>query len=257
VRKLTKIQRLKFYLNARSQLHSTNKHSILSNWTQWDKIICLSESLQTELNMVKNSYRWRSSKPPKLKVRPPRDHPTKMAFLSFIQNIFNHISKALTKSNTETVKVPAQKVSALLHPLKKIHCPDTAWMSPQIGNYLYSTSHINWCRQYSVISPHSHIDSSLHAGLSGSVWTKILRHFQLVLAGKWHINKPFSSCRGGSVFGWHGCYGRATSRRCFSFSWRHISGDCRIVIKGSMRTEVLFTKIAWRIQGFRSRQSFG
>ena len=42
-----------------------------------------------------------------------------MAFLPFIQNIFNYISKVLTKSDMKTVNLPARKDSGLLHPVNE------------------------------------------------------------------------------------------------------------------------------------------
>jgi hypothetical protein len=42
-----------------------------------------------------------------------------MAFLPFIQNTFNYISRVQTKSNIKTVNLPAQKDSGLLHPINE------------------------------------------------------------------------------------------------------------------------------------------
>jgi hypothetical protein len=113
------------YLNAGSHHHPSSKQAVLSTLVTRARAVCCGDSLHVELVFLRdvrqNGYndqqihRVLNHCP---NISQPDNNPDSVTFLSYVQPIFNQISRVLSRHNIKSVGLPLEKVSSFLWPFK-------------------------------------------------------------------------------------------------------------------------------------------
>jgi hypothetical protein len=117
---------INLYLNTKSHHHPSNKQAALSTLLHRARALCDEDSLQAEFVLLKDVFKQNGYNDRQihrdLNRRPhlpqPDNEPHSVAFLPFVETVFNRISRVLARHNIKSVCLPHMKLSSLLRPVK-------------------------------------------------------------------------------------------------------------------------------------------
>ena len=113
------------YLHPNSHHHPSNKHAVLATLVSRARAICDGDSLEQELEFLKNSLMKNYSL--KLiqrffskKEKPPKENskPISTTFLPYVQSMSGHLNRMLGKHNIRGINLPPKKILNCLQPVK-------------------------------------------------------------------------------------------------------------------------------------------
>jgi hypothetical protein len=110
------------YLHAKSEHHPAQKKAALTTLVQCARTICDANSLNTEIDHLKKTFRQngysncdikQALRHKKKKLPSQQEKPTGVAMQSYQHSVSNKISRLLNKYNINSVHIPARKKHAL------------------------------------------------------------------------------------------------------------------------------------------------
>jgi hypothetical protein len=114
------------YLISKSRHHPSNKQAVLSPLVHRTRALSDEDSLQAELVFLRDVFKQNGYKDRQVHralnrlphLDQPDNKPNSDAFLPFVGNTFNRISRVLARHNIKSVGLTHMKLSSLLRPVK-------------------------------------------------------------------------------------------------------------------------------------------